>query len=181
MDSLKNILSGFSIDKPTPEEPDFNWEAFFSSHNYDEGAIEVLVRFAPRLKELRVNLGDPDLIEVVEGHLSVLEESLVKLCNCPKTLESPTAYFKAILKNSYQECQPPQLPVYAATDFDTPIDLHPPKSIEQLQADLGRGRLQASLVKIMLRSNPQWGLEIVNGQIVEVAKPVVVQEEKEVA
>lgn len=179
MDSLKNILSGFSIDKPTPEEPDFNWEAFFSSYNYDPDAIEVLVRFAPCLKELRVNLGDPDLIEVIEGHLGVLEESLVKLCNCSKTLESPTAYFKAILKNSYQECQQPQLPVYAATDFDTPIDLHPPKSIEQLQSDLGRGRLQASLVKIMLRSNPQWGLEIVDGRIVEI-KPEL-QQEKEVA
>ena len=62
----------------------------------------------------------------------------------------------------------PRHPVYTARDFEAPLmppRATPSRSLEELQAELDLGGVRAMSVRCMVKYNPQWELEIVNGKI----------------
>lgn len=62
----------------------------------------------------------------------------------------------------------PRHPVYTARDFEAPLmppRAAPSRSLEELQAELDLGGVRAMAVRCMVKHNPQWELEIVNGSI----------------
>ena len=62
----------------------------------------------------------------------------------------------------------PRHPVYTARDFEAPLmppRAAPSRSLEELQAELDLGGVRAMAVRCMVKHNPQWELEIVDGNI----------------
>jgi hypothetical protein len=171
MENIGQILSSQSgVVTPKQSEPK-DWTKFLESLDYDEAVVEVLNKYASALDGLGVDLTQPSLIESINAQHSCLESALEQAIACMrgKEISSPVAYLQAVLTRVFdrQDFQGSRLPLYTAQSVPPAVTSpFPPKSLEELQADLGKGRAIATLTRAMIRRNPQWGLAVIEGKVV---------------
>ena len=171
MKSLHYILkTDFCAEQPrTNVASERDWFSWLLAHQYDLDAIPVLLQYAEALQTIGVELTNADLVDAVAGYLCSLEDAIL-VTLAKKDLEKPTAYLMAALRGKWKSRgrTQPYLPIRTAADFAPPLVAPTPapsRSIPQLQAELDKGGVWASVIRSMLKHNPQWELSIVGGRL----------------
>lgn len=133
----------------------------------------VIENYRQQLIRLGVDLAAVELEDAISAYPDRVEGAVLAFLErftAPKL--SATRKLAVLIRRGERPSNPvhnaPRHPVYTARDFDAPLMAPKPapdRSLEELLAELNLGGVRAMAVRAMIKHNPQWELEIVDGKI----------------